>query len=91
MDNLLILTSIIENPRQSKNKRYSFFADDKRCFNKLWLKDCLIEMNYLGYSPDTIRSLYEINKTSDIVVDTPVGKTSSNINCRTSSETRKHI
>ena len=34
-------------------------------------------MYYLGYSPGTIRSLYEINKTSNIVVDTPVGKTSS--------------
>ena len=29
----------------------------------------------LGYSPGTIRSLYEINK--DTVADTPVGKTSS--------------
>ena len=34
-------------------------------------------MYYLGYSPGTIRSLYEINKTSNIAVDTPVGKTSS--------------
>ena len=36
-----------------------------------------IEMYYLARSPGTIRSLYEINKTSNIVVDTPVGKTSS--------------
>ena len=34
-------------------------------------------MYYLGYSPGTIRSLYEVNKTSDIVVDTPIGKTLS--------------
>ena len=34
-------------------------------------------MCYLGYSPGAIRSLYEINKTSNIVVDTPVGKTSN--------------
>ena len=33
-------------------------------------------MFYLEYSPGTIRSLYEINKTSIIAVDTPVGKTS---------------
>ena len=32
-------------------------------------------MHYLGYSPGTIRSLYEINKTSKIVVDTPLRKT----------------
>ena len=33
-------------------------------------------MFYLEYSPGTIRSLYEINNTSIIAVDTPVGKTS---------------
>ena len=54
-----------------------FFADAKRCFHKLWLKDCLIKMYNLGYSPGTTRSSYEINKTSNIVADTPVGKTSS--------------
>ena len=34
-------------------------------------------MYNLGYSPGTTRSLYEINKTSNIVADTPVGKMSS--------------
>ena len=38
---------------------------------------CLIEICYLGYSSGTIRSLHEINKTSNIVVDTSVGKASS--------------
>ena len=36
-----------------------------------------MKMYNLGYSPGTTRSLYEINKTSNIVADTPVGKTSS--------------
>ena len=49
----------------------------KNGFDKLWLKDCLIEMYNLGHRPRTIGSLYEINKTSNIVADTPVGKTSS--------------
>ena len=31
----------------------------------------------LGYSPATVRDLDEINKTSNTVVETPVGKTSS--------------
>ena len=76
VDNLIILNSIIENQRQNEDKTYLFFADAKKSFDKLWLKDCL-ETYYLGYSPGNIRSLYEINKTSNIVVDTPVGKTSS--------------
>ena len=49
----------------------------KNGFDKLWLRDCLIEMYNLGHSPGTIGSLHEISKTSNIVADTPVGKTSS--------------
>ena len=58
-------------------KVYLFFADAKKYFDKLWLKDCLIEMFNLGYSPATVRDLDEINKTSNTVVETPVEKTSS--------------
>ena len=49
--------------------------DAKKCFDKLWLQDFLTEIYNLRYSPDT--SSHEINKTSNIVFDTPVGKTSS--------------
>ena len=77
VDNLIILNSIMENKRQYKNKTYLFFADAKTRFDKLWLKDYLIEVYNLGYIPGTIRSLYEKSKTSNIVVDTTVGKTSS--------------
>ena len=41
----------------------------------MWPKDCLIEMYNLGYGPGTIGSLYEINKTSNILVGISVGKT----------------
>ena len=61
VDNLIIL-NITENQRQNKNKTFLFSADAKKCFDKLWLKDCLIEMYYLGYSSGTIRRLCEINK-----------------------------
>ena len=57
--------------------KYTFFANVKKCFDKLWLKDCLIEISYLVYNPDTIISLYEINKISNILVETSVGKTSN--------------
>ena len=72
VDNLIILNSIIENQRQYKNKTYLFLKDAKKCFSKLWLKDCLIETYNLGYSSGMIRSLHEINKTSNTAVDTPV-------------------
>ena len=63
VDKPIILNSMIENQRENKDESLLFFADAKKCFDKLWLKDCLIEMYYLGYSLGTIRSFYEINKT----------------------------
>ena len=57
VDNLIILSSIIESQNQNRNKTYLFLADTKICCDKLWLKDYLIEMYNLGYSPDTTRIL----------------------------------
>ena len=90
VDNQIILNSIIENKRQYKNKTYLFFADAKKSYDKLWLKDYLIEMYNLGYRPGTTRSLYEINKTSNIVIDKTSRKNIKH-NCRRISETRNHI
>ena len=54
-----------------------FFADAVKCFDKLWLKDCLLEMYKLGYDPNTLKILYEMNKETDIIIRTPVGNTNN--------------
>ena len=43
-----------------------FFADAVKCFEKLWLKDCLLDMYNLGYDPNTLKSLYKMNKETYI-------------------------
>ena len=53
MDNLIIVNTIIENQRAQKLNTYTFFADAVKCFDKLWLKDCLLEMYELGYDTNT--------------------------------------
>ena len=58
MDNLIIMNTIIENQRAQKLNAYMFFADAVKCFDKLWLKDCLLEMYNLGYDPNTLKILY---------------------------------
>ena len=52
---LIIINTIIENQRAQKLNTYMFFADAVKCFNKLWLKDCLLEMYNLGYDPNTLK------------------------------------
>ena len=52
MDNLIIMNTIIENQSARKLNTYMFFADAVKCFDKLWLKDCIRnvkEMYNLGY------------------------------------------
>ena len=45
--------------------------------NKLWLKDCLIELEGISYNRDDIKILYEMNKKAEIIVDTTKGQTES--------------
>ena len=75
MDNLIIMNTIIENQRAQKLSTYMFFADAVKCFDKLWLKDCLLETYNLGYNQNTLKNLYEMNKDLDIIIRTPIGNT----------------
>ena len=44
MDNLITMNTIIENQSAQKLNTHMFFADAVKCFDKLWLKDCLLEI-----------------------------------------------
>ena len=76
INNIIITNAIIEKKRQSHKNTYLFFADAE-CFDKLWLKDCLIDMEEIGYSRNDIKILYEMKKKAEIIVDTTVGQTES--------------
>ena len=73
LDTLTIINTITENQRAQKLN--TFFADAVKYFDKLWLKDCLLEMYNLGYDPNTLKILCEMNKEIDIIIRTPVGNT----------------
>ena len=53
------------------------YADPGKCFDKVWLKDSLTEMERKRYDKNDIKMLYEINKTIEIVLDTAIGNTES--------------
>ena len=77
MDNIIIINAIIEKQRQSHKNTYLLFADAEKYFDKLWLKDCLIDMEKIGYNRNDIKTLYEMNKKAEIIVDTTVDQTES--------------
>ena len=62
MDSIIIINAIIEKQRQSQKDTYLFFADAEKCCDKLWLTDCLIDMEEIGYNRNDIKILYEKNK-----------------------------
>ena len=66
IDNLIIMSTIIENQRAQKLNTYMFFADPVKCFDKL----C-----NLGYDPNTLKILYEMRKETDVIIKTPIGNT----------------
>ena len=74
-DNTLILNSVIEEFRAEGKELYLLFADLEKCFDHLWLKDCIKEMSEAGMPPGEAIYLYYMNKKVNAVVDTPVGKT----------------
>ena len=46
-------------------------ADAVKSFDKLWLKDCLVEMKELDIAANGIKILYEMYKEADIEIETP--------------------
>ena len=53
-DNLIIINAAIENQRAQKQSSYMFFASSVKCFDKIWLKECLLEMYNLGYDSNIL-------------------------------------
>ena len=71
------MNAIIEKQSQGHENSYMLYLDAEKCFDKLWSKDGLIKMQRIGYNKNDITMLYEISKTTDIVVDTTIGNTES--------------
>ena len=75
VDNHIIFTEIIRKNKKLGRKTYVVFGDAVKCFDKLWLKDSLLEFYKAGYNIQDIEMVYRLNEDTNIVVETPFGKT----------------
>ena len=75
MDNLIIMIAIIEKQRQDHKNTYILYTGEEKCYDKVILKDRLREMKRIAYVKNDIKILYEISKTTKIVVDSAIGNT----------------
>ena len=69
---MIMMRSVIDNNRRLNRKIYFYFADTYKCFDKLLLKDCSIELWRAIMREREVYMLYEMNKKSNIVIETPV-------------------
>ena len=75
VDNKILLSEIFRKNRKLGKKTYVVYGDAVKCFDKLWLKDALVELYKAGCSPLDIQMIYCMNKETEISVLTPFGKT----------------
>ena len=76
-NHIWIINGIICDVLSSKSKTpidIQIF-DYKQCFDSLWLQECMNDLYSAGLDDDKFALLYNINKTVNIAVKTPVGKT----------------
>ena len=76
--NIILVSAIIAENKKNRRPTYMFFADAEKCFDKLWLKDCIVELAELGVPPIDLEMLYQMNKEAIVQINTPVGDIDSN-------------
>ena len=73
---MIVMRLVIDNNRRLNRQTYRYFADAYKCFDKLWLKlfGRIMESWNEG---EEVYMLNEMNKESNIVIETPVKMTDS--------------
>ena len=74
-DNLFIKNHIIHKYKKENKNLYLLYADIEKCFDNLWLKDCIIELVRSGTPVEEAMFIYKMNQNIEATVRTPVGET----------------
>ena len=45
IDNWIVLMPLVDEGKRLKKPFYIFFADLVKCFDRLWLKDCIVDLH----------------------------------------------
>ena len=67
------MNAVIDRNRDMKRNTYLLCADAEKCFDNLWLEDCLVDMNRSGMREREIIMLQRLNREARVVVETPCG------------------
>ena len=73
VDSWMVLMAILDNNRRKNQKTYILMADAEKCFDRLWLQDCLVDLKNAGLREKEVSLLYQMNEYAQIVVESPSG------------------
>ena len=73
VDNFVILSEVVRRKKKMGKKCYLMFGDAVKCFDKLWLKDSLVELYKAGCDIQDIMMIFKMNDGTVIEVETPFG------------------
>ena len=77
VDNLFTLRAIIDHCKYIGKEVWLTFYDIEKCFDSLWLEDCIVSLFDNGVKNDLLNLVYKMNQSAEIVVRTPFGDTDS--------------
>ena len=75
IDSWIILMALIDEGKRLRKPVYIFFADLVKCFDRLWLKDCVVDLHECGMRERDAFMVYRLNEKANFRVDTPNGIT----------------
>ena len=76
IDTIMLTNATITKHRRLGKNTYLIFGDAVKCFDKLWLRSCIIELYRAGVDVSDIFFIYCLNKQSEVMIKTSVGDTS---------------
>ena len=74
VDNLFILRGIIDHSVYLNKPTFVTFYDTKKCFDSLWLEDCINSLWENGVQDDTIYLIHLLNAKASVTVNTSFGR-----------------
>jgi hypothetical protein len=75
-DNLFVLNAIMNDAVNGSKEAIDIsIYDVEKCFDALWLDECINDMLEAGLQNDKLNLLYLLNKNAQLAVKTPSGTT----------------
>ena len=75
VDNLFILRALFDHAKYLNKELWLTFYDIEKCFDSLWLEDCINSLWENGVKDDILSLIYYLNEKANVVVKTPFGDT----------------